>query len=117
MDLDSAIKAHGEWKVKFRAAIAGKQKLDAATIAKDNVCPLGSWLHGEAKAKYAGLKSYAKCVGDHAAFHTEAGKVASAINAGRFTEAETMIGSSTAYSNASSTVGAAIIGLRKEAGL
>lgn len=117
MDLDSAIKAHGEWKVKFRAAIQGKQQLDAASVSKDNLCPLGQWLHGEAKAKYSGLKSYARCVHDHAAFHAEAGKVAAAINAARYAEAETMIASSTPYANVSSAVGVAILALRKEASI
>lgn len=115
MNLDSAIQAHGEWKVKFRSAMAAKQDLDAAVIAKDNVCPLGLWLHGEAKAKYAGLKSYAKCLADHAAFHREAGKVAATINAGKYSQAESMLEAGTPYSGASSQVGVAILALRKEA--
>lgn len=114
MDLESAIKAHGEWKMKFRAAITGKQQLDAASIARDDACPLGKWLNGQS-GDFAGMKSYAKCVADHTAFHTEAGKVAKSINAARYAEAEAMLASGTAYSNASNAVATAIIGLRKEA--
>lgn len=117
MDLDSAIKAHAEWKTKFRSAISAKQQMDAAAIAKDNVCPLGMWLHGEAKAKYSGLKSYSKCVAEHAGFHKEAGKVAALINAGRYAEAESSISGGTTYSAASSNVGVAVIGFRKEAAI
>lgn len=117
MDLDYAVKAHGEWKVKFRAAISAKQKLDAASISKDNACPLGQWLHGEAKAKYAGLKSYSRCLADHAAFHREAGKIAAAINSAQYAQAEAMLAGGTPYATASSNVGVAILQLRKEAQL
>ncbi|HUN92877.1 MAG TPA: CZB domain-containing protein [Burkholderiaceae bacterium] len=117
MDLNSAIEAHGQWKVKFRTAIRSKEKLDAATISRDNACALGQWLHGEAKGKYAALKSYGSCVDKHAAFHREAGKVAEAINAGKFDEAEKMLAGATPYASASSAVGGAIVGLQKEAGL
>lgn len=117
MDLDKAVKTHGDWRVKLRSAIQSKEKLDARSIAADNTCELGKWLHGEAKAKYAGLKSFAACVDKHAAFHRAAGKVASAINAGQYTQAEAMLAGGTEYATASSMVGGAIIGLRKEANL
>ncbi len=48
MDLDQAVAKHAEWKVKFRKAISAKEQLDTASIAKDNCCELGKWLHGEA---------------------------------------------------------------------
>ena len=117
MDLDSAIKAHGEWKVKFRSTIAARGKLDAATIGRDNVCPLGSWLHGEAKGRFSGLRAYARCVADHATFHREAGKVATLINEEKFAEAEKQLGAGTQYTAASSAVGGAVVALRKDAGL
>lgn len=114
MNLDSAIQAHAEWKMKLRSAIAKKEKLDAGRICLDNVCPLGQWLHGEAKAAHGKLVSYAKCVEKHAAFHKEAGKVATAINAGKYVEAEAMLSNGTSYAAISGDVGTAIIGLRKE---
>lgn len=117
MDLESAIQKHAEWKTKFRTAISGHQTMDVATISKDNCCELGKWLHGDAKAKYGRLASLADCVTRHASFHTEAGKVAAAINAKKFAEAEAMLGAGTAYTNASSAVGGAIVKLKKEAGL
>lgn len=117
MDLESAIGKHAEWKVKLRGAISNKEKLDAATISKDNCCELGKWLHGEAKANFGNLSSYGACVSKHAAFHVEAGRVAAAINAGRFSDAEAMLGSGTPYNTVSSAVGVAIIGLKKEARL
>ncbi|MDP1978298.1 CZB domain-containing protein [Undibacterium sp.] len=117
MDLENAVAKHSEWKTKFRVAITKKETMDAATIGKDNCCDLGKWLHGEAKAAHSKLASYTDCVAKHATFHNEAGKVATAINAKKYEEAEKMIGAGTPYSSASSGVGVAIMKLKKEAGI
>jgi methyl-accepting chemotaxis protein len=114
MDLESAIGKHAEWKMKFRSAISKQEQLDAATIAKDNCCDLGKWLHGEAKGQFARLENYKNCLQNHADFHVEAGKVARAINARNYAEAEAMIGGGTPYSRVSSAVGVAIMALKKE---
>jgi hypothetical protein len=117
MDLTTAVSAHAEWKLKLRGAIQKHEQLDAASISSDTACKLGKWLHGEAKGKYGAMKSYASCVEKHAAFHREAGKIAAAINAGNYSDAEAMLAGGTPYSAASSTVGGAILGLKKEANL
>ncbi len=117
MDLNAAIKAHGDWKLKLRGAIQSKEKLDAATISVDNQCPLGKWLHSEAKDKYGKLASYKNCVTKHADFHKCAGNVAKTVNAGKYPEAEAMLGANSEYMNASTAVAIAIGALKKEAGI
>ena len=117
MDLDSAISKHSEWKVKLRSAISKQEAMDAISIAKDNCCELGQWLHGEAKAKFGKLSSYSECVTKHAAFHVEAGKIASTINAKHFAKAETMLSPGSVYNTVSNTVATAIMRLKKEASL
>lgn len=117
MNLDHAIAAHAEWKIKLRSAIEKREQLDVATISSDNMCPLGQWLHGDAKGQYARLASYANCVAKHAEFHRCAGNVASKINSGKFAEAEAMLAARAPYLTASSAVGVAIIIFRREAGL
>lgn len=114
MDLEKASQAHAEWKVKLRMAIAKKEQLDVRSISADNCCPLGLWLHGEGKGQYNKLKTYSDCVGKHAAFHREAGQVALAINQQRYADAEKMLGAGTPYAAATSAVGSAILGLKKE---
>ncbi len=116
MDLLQAIQKHGEWKLKFRTAIANKETMDVATITRDNCCELGKWLHGEGKIKFGKLPSLAACVTKHAAFHTEAGKVATAINAKKYDAATGMLAAGS-YVDASSAVGAAIMKLKMEAKL
>ena len=91
--------------------------MDATTIAKDNGCELGKWLHGEAKASVGRLASHAACIAKHAVFHAEAGKIAKAINEKKYAAAEAMLASSTPYASASSAVAGAIMHLKKEAGL
>ena len=117
MDLDNSIAKHGEWKMKLRGAISRQEALDAASIASDHRCELGLWLHGEGKQRYGALKSFMSCVARHAEFHTEAGKVAQAINGRRYTEAEAMIGAGTPYAQASSAASVAMLALKKEAKL
>ena len=117
MDLNTAIQKHAEWKTKFRSAIAKQEQMDAATISKDNCCELGKWLHAEAKTQFGKLASHGECVQKHAAFHVEAGKIATVINAKKYAEAEAMLNNGTNYAQASSQVGVAIMHLKKEANL
>ncbi len=84
MDLDLAIRSHGDWKLKLRAAIQGKETLDVTIVSADNQCQLGKWLHTEAKEKYAKLASYKNCVAKHTEFHNAAGQVAKVVNAGQY---------------------------------
>jgi len=113
MDLDSAIKAHAQWKMTFRSAISNKQRLDAATIAKDDCCELGKWLHGEARGQLGGKPQYATLLQRHKEFHTEAGKVAALINSNQFDRASQAIENGTPFAGASNDVGVAVIALRK----
>ncbi len=117
MDLNGAIAAHAEWKLKLRSAIAAKTQLDATKIGQDNQCPLGQWLHGEARTKYGALSAYSACLHAHADFHREAGRVARLINEKKYSEAEAVLGAGTTYSAASGTASVAINRLKKEAAL
>jgi Chemoreceptor zinc-binding domain len=117
MDLSEAMKAHAEWKIKFRTAIAKSDTMDVTTISADNCCALGKWLHGEAKIKFGRLKSHADCLARHATFHKEAGKVATMINVKKFDEAEAALNPNTPFFTASNNVVVAIGALKRESGL
>lgn len=117
MDLNSAVQKHAEWKTKLRSAISKHEQMDVATLAKDNCCELGKWLHGEARAKFSQLGSHGECIQKHAAFHVEVAKVATAVNAKKFAAAEAMLEAGTAYAQISSSLSVAFIRLRKEADL
>jgi methyl-accepting chemotaxis protein len=117
MDLQEAIRAHSDWKTKLRGAISAKSTLDVDTIARDDCCILGKWLHGESRPMFGPLVSHVACVKKHAAFHKEAAKIASNINAKRYAEAEKMLETGGPYSSASNEVIFAIGALKREAKL
>ncbi len=115
MDLDNAIQKHAQWKFRFIDALHTKEHMDAAAISKDNNCEFGKWLHGDAKAEFGQVGSYAKCVADHAAFHVEAGKIAVLVNANKTQEAERLMAKGSAYDEASKKVAVSIIELKNAA--
>ena len=91
MDLGAAIDAHMQWRVKLRAAITRRETLDASTITLDNLCELGKWLNGEGRSLYGSKPEFQKLVASHRLFHSAAGKVAAAANAGKTAEAESLL--------------------------
>jgi len=111
MDLEEAIRKHTEWKLKFRMAIFRKEQLDAATIAKDDCCMLGQWLHGPAGASLGSLPEFNAACAVHKAFHIEAGKVAETINAAKYAEAEHAMANDSAYATVSHRVAATLTAL------
>ncbi len=117
MDLEPSIENHAEWKDRFRTAMTRHQEMDPSIIAKVNYCELGKWLHGTAKAQFGHLRSYTDCVASHEKFHREAAKVAEAINAKNYVEAESMLEDGSRFTNASNEVSVAIMNLKNEAGL
>ena len=114
IDLNNAIRQHIEWKVKLRDAITLHKKLNAEEISRDDACAFGKWLHGNAKTIYRNSPAFIHCMEKHAVFHREAGAVASTINAGKFAQAEAMLGSDSAFNKASSDVAAAVRVLQQE---
>lgn len=117
MNLDESVKKHAEWKTKFRSAIAKQEELDVPAIARDNCCPLGSWLHGEGKSALGSRPEFQRAVAAHKTFHAEAGKLAQLINAKKFAEAEKLLENNTPYAEASGKVGVALMALKKAAKL
>ena len=117
IDLDEAIQAHGEWKTKLRDACLSRERLDSATISRDDCCKLGIWLHGKARHDYRKLSGYLDCVKKHVVFHREAGKVAEVINNGEYAAAEALLDTGERYACVSSEVCQAILALKQEAGL
>ena len=114
INLDNAIKAHADWRAKLRTAANHGDSLDADTIARDDCCDLGRWLHGPGGAKYGAKPSFVSLIGAHAQFHKEAGKVARVVNQGDGSKAIQMLESGTSFAAASSEVGRLIVQLKGE---
>lgn len=113
MNVDEAIAEHAEWKSKFRAAIVKQDKLDTASIGRDDRCSAGKWLHGEGKERFFAKYEFTKTLENHRVFHVEASKVAQLLNARRYDEAEKAIGMGTSYDRASKAVAVSLLSLKK----
>jgi methyl-accepting chemotaxis protein len=103
LNLDNAIAAHSRWKMKFRTAIAKRERVDCAAIHRDG-CELGNWLSGPGRDLYGSRPQFLQLAQRHDAFHLEADKVLAALNAGRFGQARAMIAPGSPFSRASSAV-------------
>jgi len=114
IDLDSAIKAHADWRSKLRHAATQGEQVDADTICRDDQCALGKWLHGRGQSQYGGKPAFVELVSAHRGFHEEAGKVAQMINQGRREDAEKMLESDTSFARASQQVTRLVVQLKGE---
>ena len=92
MDIDGAIQAHSDWKLRLLNLARGvkSEEVDLQTLGADHLCVLGRWLHGDGQ-KHAGDARFAKLVETHAAFHKCAASVGTLIADGRATAAETQL--------------------------
>lgn len=80
-DFSQAVGKHLEWKTRLRNAALRGEQLDAATIARDDCCPLGQWLHGDGR-RWSTRPRFTTLVQEHAGFHRAAGQVAQLVNRG-----------------------------------
>lgn len=114
MDFDKAMAAHADWKVKLRIALDNHEMLDAERICSDKNCDLGRWLHGDGRGQCGRAPSFGACVEAHAAFHREAGAVATRINAKDYGRAEQMLGAGSTFADASTNVAVILRRLKRE---
>jgi hypothetical protein len=103
VDVDAYIDAHRQWKIKLRDAIEGRQQVDTATLARDDCCPLGKWIHGDGQ-RLSGRVSFSDLLNHHRRFHREAGAVGELVNQHRYRQAEDALAPGTPFSAATSDV-------------
>jgi methyl-accepting chemotaxis protein len=108
-DFDAAIEAHRAWKIKLRSAIDKRERLDAATICRDDQCPMGRWLHGTGGARWGSQPGFTTLLDAHAGFHRAAGEVAETINRGAYDRAGQLLGSGSTFAQASNETVTAIL--------
>ncbi|MCE5180833.1 MAG: CZB domain-containing protein [Betaproteobacteria bacterium] len=82
MHFDDAIAAHINWKLRLSRYIDGtlNEKLDSATVCKDNLCALGKWIYGDGE-KYKSAPHFESLVARHAKFHLCAADVVKKVDA------------------------------------
>jgi hypothetical protein len=111
---DDAVKAHAAWKMKLLAYIRDpSKKLDPAAVGVDNRCPLGIWLHSEAKQKLAGMPEFETLIVEHARFHRAVGSVVEQVNAGKAVPDKTVLGWESEFAASSRSVVTTITKLKR----
>ena len=104
LNVDSAIEAHRQWKVKLRAAIDQQTQLDAETLSCDDRCTLGQWIYGPGGQTFGNRPGFLALLEDHKSFHKAAGDVARRINSGSLDDAQRMLGAGSVFARASNAV-------------
>ncbi|HZP27423.1 MAG TPA: methyl-accepting chemotaxis protein [Acidimicrobiia bacterium] len=109
----SIIAAHGMWKYRLDAAIkSGRSDFDPAVVARDDQCPLGKWLYGDARAQLSGSPELERIRTLHASFHRDAGAVLELALAGNRGAAQEQLSSGSPFLRTSSTLVQLLDGLR-----
>ncbi|MGA7340103.1 MAG: CZB domain-containing protein [Terracidiphilus sp.] len=111
MNLNEAVSAHTNWKMKLKAYIAKPDRsLNPAVVSDDKVCDLGKWLIGEGR-KHSSLPEFSKLVTDHGRFHKAAGDVIRKADSGQSVAEEVALGANSEYASASTGVVQALMAL------
>jgi hypothetical protein len=104
LDFKKAIDAHMQWKERLRGVIEGssKESLEVATVACDDRCMLGQWIHGPGGSSHGHLGQFSQLREHHAEFHVCAAGVLAEAQAGRTQDAQRQLSGS--YARASEQV-------------
>jgi hypothetical protein len=108
----SAIDSHMKWKQRLEDYVGGSaaENLSAATVSRDDQCPLGIWLKGDGFAHYGDDPVFAKVRETHARFHRCAGEIVTVADHGNQERALDMLEEGD-YPRASEEVTAALVEL------
>lgn len=97
VSIDTAFKAHHDWKVSLQRAIERGELLDIETIKRDDCCALGKWLHADGKNRYGKFPAFLDLVVKHKNFHEVTSFVARIINGKDFETAIAMLPASNQF--------------------
>lgn len=101
--IDSAVIAHSEWKVRLRQAIeTGESEHSPLDVSADNKCAFGKWLHDELDSSGRTSSHYRDVVQLHADFHKEAGSILKQALQGESEQAQERLGLMSEFSSISS---------------
>jgi len=113
MNLDEALRAHVEWKMRLSAYVRDPDgSLRLSTVTDDTACDLGKWILGEAATLYSQDEAYAELKASHTAFHRAAAQLIRRVHGGEEVFQETLLGSGSGYALSSSEVVRHLIGMK-----
>ena len=114
---EQAVAAHEEWKRTFERAVRnGGGDFQVEAVRVDDRCPLGIWLHGDARQEVANPTASGMLRDIHAEFHTAAADVLALALDDRVREAVHGMGGGTQYGQWSAMLLHALNRYAEEAG-
>lgn len=72
MNLEEAVAFHATFRVRLRAFITAPEASVPASISRDDLCPLGQWLHSPEGMKFAAHQEYRNLLACHKDLHQAA---------------------------------------------
>lgn len=104
IDIDTAIAAHENWKVRLENYLAGRsnETLQPEIVCLDDRCDLGKWLHGPGGQRLGKYPAFTMLVARHRYFHVQASTVLALAQGGNADKATHTL--QTSYRHASSQV-------------
>lgn len=104
IDIDTAIAAHDNWKLRLQNYVNGKssETLQAEVVCLDDRCDLGKWLHGPGGQRLGKYPAFSVLIARHKYFHVQASTVVALVQADDKHKASKMLDSS--YRHASNQV-------------
>lgn len=111
MNFNDALVAHTNWKNRIKHSINSGEQLDATSVAKDNACELGQWIHGEG-TKFTSLPEFQAVKAKHMEFHQTAAETIRQASDLPKDQALALVGFGSAYSTASAGCVNAIAALK-----
>lgn len=93
LDIDAAIAAHQNWKMRLTAYLEGRstEDLRPEVICFDDRCDLGKWIHSSGQARLGAYAGFTALKEHHRMFHYSASNVVSLVQGGKREEAERML--------------------------
>lgn len=104
IDIDTAISAHDNWKIRLQNHLNGQstEDLKPELVCMDDRCDLGKWLHGPGGQRLGRYPAFSMLVARHKYFHVQASNVLALAQAQERDKAEHMLQGS--YRQASNQV-------------
>ena len=93
LDIQMAIGAHENWKLRLQAHLDGtsKEEFSAEVICFDDRCDLGKWIHSSGKARLGKYPGFTALMNHHKMFHYAASNVVALNKSGKVDDARKML--------------------------
>ena len=115
MNIDEAIKAHSDWKMKLQRYLANPDgSINVDNLSQDNKCPLGEWMHLLTNDHSA--KSFPELellINEHKKFHKAAADIVRRKDKGEDIKADISLGGTSDFANASMNVVSLLMKLKR----